>query len=54
MMPPGALASPSSGASHAGTGWPGQASCQRIRIISRKPISRKPSAVTPYCSPTVL
>src|SRR6187549_3923584 len=54
MMPPGAFASPSPAAIHAGSSWPGQASCHRIRIINRKPTSRKTSAVKPYCRPTVL
>ena len=51
---PGALASPSPAAIHPGSGWPGHASCHRIRIIRRKPTSRKKRAVRPYCRPTVL
>src|SRR5687768_3419923 len=54
MMRPGALTSPSNIASHDGSGWPGQASCHRINIIRRKPTSRKPRAVRPYCKPTAL
>ncbi len=37
-----------------GSGCPGNASCQRISIISEKPKSKKKSAVVAYWMPMIL